>query len=63
MTDEDHADEEIHESHLDDPHATPATARSTAPQSDFSTSQVGIGFAILVVGLIVAFGIPLAVTL
>lgn len=33
--------------------------RSTAPQSDYTTSQVGFGIAVLVVGLAVTFGLPL----
>lgn len=35
-------------------------ARSTAPQSDFTMRQVGIGIAVLVIAAIVAFGLPLA---
>lgn len=34
-------------------------ARVTAPMQDFTTGQVGIGFAILLVGLAIAFGVPL----
>jgi len=33
--------------------------RSTAPQSEFTTGQVGIGIVVLLVGLAVAFGLPL----
>ncbi|AGB37488.1 DUF7550 family protein [Natronococcus occultus] len=33
--------------------------RTTAPMSDYSTRDVGVGFAIMVVGLLIAFGIPL----
>jgi hypothetical protein len=33
--------------------------RVTSPMQEFSTSQVGTGLVILVVGLIVTFGIPL----
>ncbi|MFB6085003.1 MAG: hypothetical protein ABEJ94_12245 [Halorientalis sp.] len=32
--------------------------RSTAPQSDYTTEQVGFGFVVLAVGLAVTFGIP-----
>ncbi|WP_424019498.1 DUF7550 family protein [Halorientalis pallida] len=32
--------------------------RSTAPQSDYTMSQVGFGFVVLVIGLAVTFGIP-----
>lgn len=34
-------------------------ARSTAPQSAFTTSQVGTGFVVLAIGLLVAFVLPL----
>jgi hypothetical protein len=37
----------------------PVGQRETAPQSDFTTRQVGIGIAVLAVGLIVAFALPL----
>jgi hypothetical protein len=37
----------------------PAAERTTAPQSPYTMRQVGIGFAILLVGLLVAFGLPL----
>ncbi len=36
--------------------------RTTSPMQGFSTSQVGIGLAVLVVGLVVVFGIPLLAT-
>ncbi len=34
--------------------------RSTAPQSSFTTGQVVTGAVVLVVGLAVVFGVPLA---
>jgi hypothetical protein len=34
--------------------------RSTAPQSDYVNRDVAVGAAILVVGLVVTFGLPLA---
>lgn len=34
--------------------------RSTAPQSDFTMGQVLTGFAVLVIGLVIVFGLPLA---
>ncbi|PSP75947.1 hypothetical protein BRC86_02205 [Halobacteriales archaeon QS_3_64_16] len=37
----------------------PVGQRETAPQSDFTTRQVGIGVAVLAVGLIIAFALPL----
>ncbi|APX95992.1 MULTISPECIES: DUF7550 family protein [Natronorubrum] len=33
--------------------------RTTAPMSEFSAREAGIGFAILLVGVALAFGIPL----
>ncbi|WP_380677357.1 DUF7550 family protein [Salinigranum sp. GCM10025319] len=33
--------------------------RVTSPMQEFSTSQVGVGLAVLAVGLLVTFGIPL----
>lgn len=33
--------------------------RVTAPQQEYTTSQVTTGFLILLVGLVVVFGIPL----
>ncbi|WP_227355098.1 DUF7550 family protein [Haladaptatus salinisoli] len=33
--------------------------RVTAPQQDFTMSQVTTGFVILVVGLAITFGVPL----
>lgn len=35
--------------------------RSTAPQSDYTVGQVGLGFAVLVVGLLLTVGLPLVV--
>lgn len=34
-------------------------ARTTAPQSPFSSAQVGTGFLVLVIGLLVTFGLAL----
>ena len=33
--------------------------RVTSPMQNFSTAQVGVGLAVLVVGLLVTFGLPL----
>ncbi len=43
---DDHAD--------DDP-----TGRTTAPMSEFETREALIGVAVMVIGVVVAFGIPL----
>lgn len=37
----------------------PVGQRETAPQSDFTSRQVGIGVAVLAVGLLIAFALPL----
>lgn len=34
-------------------------ARETAPQSPYTARQIGIGLVVLVVGLAIAFGLPL----
>jgi hypothetical protein len=49
-------DEQGHED-TDAPDVEPG--RETAPQSPYSMRQVGIGFAVLAVGLAVTFAIPL----
>jgi hypothetical protein len=33
--------------------------RVTSPMQDFSTGQVGVGFAVLLVGVAITFGLPL----
>jgi hypothetical protein len=33
--------------------------RSTAPQSDYTMGQVGLGLVIMLVGLALTFGVPL----
>jgi len=42
------------------PPAREPPLRSTAPQSPYTTGQVTVGFAVLFVGLVVVFGLPLA---
>jgi hypothetical protein len=34
--------------------------RSTAPQGAYTMGQVGVGIVVLLVGLVVVFGLPLA---
>lgn len=34
--------------------------RSTAPQSEFTTGQVAIGFVVFLLGLALVFGLPVA---
>jgi hypothetical protein len=50
---DDHSDHD-HHPHGDD------GGRVTSPMQAFSTAQAGIGFLILLVGLAVTFGLPLA---
>lgn len=40
----------------------PVGPRSTAPQSGFTMRQVGIGLAVLAIGLLVAFAVPILTT-
>jgi hypothetical protein len=54
MTDHDedgHADDHGHDDGDD--------GRVTSPMQEFTTGQVGVGFVVLLVGLAVAFGLPL----
>lgn len=37
---------------------TPATERTTAPQSPYTMRDVGIGFAVMAIGLLVVFMVP-----
>lgn len=45
----------------EEPSVDPIWDRTTAPQSPFTTRDVGIGFLILLIGLIVIFGIPILI--
>lgn len=36
-------------------------ARSTAPQSEYSTRSVGIGLVVFGIGVVITFGLPLLV--
>ncbi len=59
---DDHHDEERpdYDPESPSPPDTEPPLRSTAPQSDYTMGQVGIGFVIMLVGLAVVFGLPLA---
>jgi hypothetical protein len=35
-------------------------ARETAPQSPYTGREIGLGIAVALVGLLIAFGLPLA---
>lgn len=45
--------------HTDHGHDVEGLDRVTSPMQEFTMSQVGVGFAVLAVGLVVAFAIPL----
>ncbi|MFB6157393.1 MAG: hypothetical protein ABEJ34_06085 [Haloferacaceae archaeon] len=47
-----------HEDHDHHPHESDE-GRVTSPMQEFDTGQVGVGLAVLVVGLAVTFGVPL----
>jgi hypothetical protein len=44
--------------HADDPHGS--EGRITSPMEEFTTAAVGRGLAVLVVGLLLTFGVALA---
>lgn len=55
----DHSDADHgHEDHHDH-----ESGRSTAPQSAYTTRDVAVGWVVALVGLLVVFGIPIALTL
>jgi hypothetical protein len=58
MDDTDHGDHQPGD-HDHGDHQSSDDERVTSPMQEFSTSQVGVGLAVLVVGLVVVFGIPL----
>lgn len=50
----DHADHDHH------PHDSEyATERTTAPQSDYTVRDVGVGFLVALVGMVIVFVVPL----
>ncbi|MFB6282255.1 MAG: hypothetical protein ABEH40_09560 [Haloferacaceae archaeon] len=51
---DDHGHDDHHDHAGDD-----EDLRVTSPMQEFTTGQVGIGFAVLLVGLAVTFGVPL----
>lgn len=67
---EDHDDHDDHgHGHDDRPEYDPSNKelpsgapplRSTAPQSDYTMRDVGVGFVVALVGVAVVFGLPLA---
>jgi len=51
---DDHADDEHH------PHESEyATERTTAPQSEYTMRDVGVGFMVALVGMVIVFAVPL----
>ena len=37
------------------------TIRQTSPQSPYTRQDVGVGFVVFLIGMLVVFGIPLAI--
>ncbi|MGB9958017.1 MULTISPECIES: DUF7550 family protein [Haloferax] len=54
------SDDHDHGGHGHDDHHADEDARVTSPMQEFSMSQVTTGILVLVVGLVVVFGLPLA---
>jgi hypothetical protein len=54
----DHADDGGHSDHHDH-----EEGRSTAPQSAYTGRDVAVGWVVALVGLLVTFGIPIALTI
>ena len=50
---------ENHDDHDHHPHGS-TEARSTAPQSEYTATQIALGAVIALVGIAVTFGVPLA---
>ena len=46
--------------HADHGHDDGEEGRVTSPMQEFTTGQVGLGFAVLAVGLVVTFGLAVA---
>jgi hypothetical protein len=59
MDDNAHGDGHHGGDHDHDDHQSSDEERVTSPMQAFSSSQVGIGLTVLLVGLVVVFGIPL----
>ncbi|WP_255196287.1 DUF7550 family protein [Halorarius litoreus] len=56
MTADDHADDEAEEHAHESEYVT---ERETAPQSDYTSRDVAVGFVVALVGMAVVFGVPL----
>lgn len=51
------------EEHSDVSPGSYATPRTTAPQSSYTSRDIGIGLAVLAIGLVVTVGVPLVFVL
>ncbi len=51
--------DEEHDGHDHHPHGS-SSERTTAPQSEYTTRQIALGFVLAIVGLAITFGVPLA---
>lgn len=56
MAEDTHDDHEDWEGHAYDPHGSD---RETAPQSPYTSRQVGIGLAIALAGIVLVFVVPI----
>lgn len=56
---DDHAAHGVDEDHAEHSHERSEDLRVTSPMQGFTTGQVGVGIAVLIVGLVVVFGVPL----
>jgi hypothetical protein len=53
------SDHDDHGDHGHEDWANPGPDRETSPMQHFSTRDVGVGVAVMLVGLVVVFGLPL----
>ena len=51
-----------HDDHADHGHDVEGLERVTSPMQSYTMGQVGIGIAVLVIGLVVTFALPLLAT-
>lgn len=58
-----HADADADDEHSNVSPGSYATPRTTAPQSSYTSRDVGIGLAVLAIGLVVTVGVPLVFVL
>ena len=59
MSDDHDEDRPLYDPRSPTPPEREPPLRSTAPQSDYTMGQVGLGLVILAIGVAVTFGLPL----